>query len=129
MPTAIDLGALAAEIKAAQDSALQLPPFTTRVPGFDLSVAYKVARLVHRSRLTEGAKPIGRKIGFTNADMWSKFGVCEPIWVHIYERLLFSYRPHMLPVRWKGLLNRRSNLRSCSTFGLLRRPTENSSIS
>ena len=85
MPTTLDLGVLALELKAAQDRALQIQPFTTRVPGFDLSAAYEVAHLIHRARLTEGAKPVGRKIGFTNPSMWSKFGVCEPIWAYIYD--------------------------------------------
>jgi 2-oxo-3-hexenedioate decarboxylase len=85
MPTALDLRALALEMKAAQDSALQVEPFTTRLPTFDLPTAYEVAHLIHRARLTEGAKPIGRKIGFTNPDMWSKFGVREPIWAFIYD--------------------------------------------
>lgn len=85
MPTAVDLRAIALEMKAAQDSAHQVVPFTTRLPDFDLSAAYEVAHLVHRARLTEGAKSVGRKIGFTNPDMWTKFGVREPIWAYIYD--------------------------------------------
>jgi len=85
MRTPLDLPALALEMKAAQDAARQLVPFTTRLPEFDLSAAYEVAHLVHRARLTEGAKPVGRKIGFTNPDMWAKFGVREPIWAYMYD--------------------------------------------
>jgi len=85
MPTPLDLRALALEMKAAQDSAHQIEPFTARLPAFDLSAAYEVANVIHRARLAEGAKPIGRKIGFTNPDMWSKFGVREPIWAYIYD--------------------------------------------
>ena len=85
MPSELDLEALALEMKAAQDSVEQVQPFTTRVQGFDLSAAYKVAHLIHDVRLTEGATPVGRKIGFTNPNMWSKFGVCEPIWAYIYD--------------------------------------------
>jgi 2-oxo-3-hexenedioate decarboxylase len=85
MPTALDLRALALEMKTAQDSVHQVEPFTTRLPAFDLSAAYEVAHLIHRARLAEGAKPVGRKIGFTNPDMWSKFGVREPIWAYIYD--------------------------------------------
>lgn len=85
MRTPLDLRALALEMKAAQDAARQLVPFTTRLPDFDLSAAYEVALLVHRARLTEGAKPVGRKIGFTNPDMWAKFSVREPIWAYMYD--------------------------------------------
>lgn len=85
MPTQLDLRALAFEMKAAQDSAHQVEPFTTRLPVFDLAAAYEVAHIIHRARLAEGAKPVGRKIGFTNPDMWTTFGVCEPIWAYIYD--------------------------------------------
>ena len=86
MPTDLDLCAIASEIKTAQDTVRQIEPFTTRLQGFDMSAAYEVAHLVHRARLTEGAKPVGRKIGFTNPDMWSRFGVREPVWSYIYDR-------------------------------------------
>jgi 2-oxo-3-hexenedioate decarboxylase len=85
MPTAFDLHMLAQEMKAAQDSARQVEPITARWPDFDLAAAYEVAHLVHRARLAGGARPIGRKIGFTNPDMWSRYGVREPIWAHVYD--------------------------------------------
>lgn len=85
MSTQIDLQDIAQEIKAAQDSVRQVEPFTTRVPAFDLPAAYKVAHLVHGARMAEGARPVGRKIGFTNPDMWNKFGVREPVWAFIYD--------------------------------------------
>jgi len=85
MPVALDLRALASEMKAAQDSARQIEPFTTRLPSFDVSAGYEVAHLVHRARLADGAKAIGRKIGFTNPEMWARFGVREPIWAYVYD--------------------------------------------
>jgi 2-oxo-3-hexenedioate decarboxylase len=83
--TTADLLALAQEIKAAQDTARQLEPFSARFPGFDLAAAYEVAAHVHRARLAEGARPVGRKIGFTNPAMWARYGVREPIWAHVYD--------------------------------------------
>lgn len=80
-----DLHTLALEMKTAQDFVRQIQPFTARFPGFDLAAGYEVSNLIHRERLAEGAKAIGRKVGFTNPDMWAKFGVCEPIWAHIYD--------------------------------------------
>ena len=44
-----------------------------------------MAQIVHEMRLKEGATPVGRKIGFTNPEMWSIYGVCEPIWGYIYN--------------------------------------------
>lgn len=81
----LDLRDLALEMKTAQDSMHQIRPFTDRFPTFDLPAAYEVANHIHHARLAEGARPVGRKIGFTNPDMWSKFGVREPIWAYIYD--------------------------------------------
>lgn len=92
MPESLDLEALSREMQIAQDTGRSIETFTSRFPGFDLEVAYKVARLVHHVRITEGASPVGRKIGFTNPDMWSVYGVREPIWAHLYDTTV-SFMP------------------------------------
>ena len=63
MPELLDLEALSQEMQMAQDTGRSIETFTSRFPGFDLEAAYKVARLIHRARLAEGARPIGRKTG------------------------------------------------------------------
>jgi 2-keto-4-pentenoate hydratase len=35
-----------------------------------------------------GAKPVGRKIGFTNRSIWPKYGVHQPIWGTVYDSSL-----------------------------------------
>ena len=82
----LNLSALAMQIKNAQDEARQIEPFTARHRDFDIPTAYEVARLVHEARLAEGATAVGRKIGFTNPQMWSLYGVDEPVWAHVYDR-------------------------------------------
>ena len=86
MKDVIDLRAIAQEMKAAQDEVRQIAPFTSRFTGFDNEAAYNVARLIHDQRVEEGFVPIGRKIGFTNPEMWDLYGVREPIWAPIYDR-------------------------------------------
>ena len=81
----INLQIIADEIKAAQDECKQIVPLTSQLSGFSNSKAYAVAQLVHEMRIKEGAKPVGRKIGFTNPKMWSIYGVCEPVWGYIYD--------------------------------------------
>lgn len=76
---------IAREMKAAQDLCRQIEPLSARISGFDNAAAYEVARLIHQARIREGASPIGRKIGFTNRDMWRVFGVHEPIWAFVYD--------------------------------------------
>ena len=73
-------------MKAAQDEVRQIEPFSSRPGAFDISSAYEVSRLIHEARLAEGCVPVGRKIGFTNPDMWALYGVREPIWAYMYDR-------------------------------------------
>lgn len=80
------LRAFAIEMKHAQDDGGQIKPFTSRMADFDASHAYAVACLVHDARCAEGVVPVGRKIGFTNPDMWIEYGVDAPIWSYIYDR-------------------------------------------
>lgn len=82
---AMDLESIAAEMMAAQEAGYQVEPVTDRFPGFDLHQAYAVAALIHRAKQAGGANPVGRKIGFTNPDMWARYGVREPIWAYVYD--------------------------------------------
>ncbi len=85
MLTSTAIRDIAREMRAAQDEMRQLTPFSARVPGFDLASAYAAADLMHEARVADGARLVGRKIGFTNADMWSQYGVREPVWAYVYE--------------------------------------------
>ena len=85
MKHGINLQTIAHEIKVAQDQCGQIEPFTSRLKGFGNAEAYAVAHLIHEMRLNEGAVALGRKIGFTNPEMWSIYGVNEPIWGYIYD--------------------------------------------
>lgn len=88
----VDLHAIALEVKAAQDSGSQIEPLSSRFPGFDVPAAYRVADLVHRRRLAEGATVAGRKLGFTNSGIWEKYGVEAPIWGYVYDETVHRCR-------------------------------------
>lgn len=77
---------IAQTIKAAQNQNRQIEPFTAQFRSFDEALAYEVSGLVHEARISEGAVPVGRKLGFTNPEMWSLYGVKAPIWAHVYDR-------------------------------------------
>lgn len=78
--------AVAKTIKQAQNTSSQIQPITTQFPDFDLNDAYEIAKLIHQMRLEEGYKPVGRKIGFTNTNMWAEYGVGAPIWSYMYDK-------------------------------------------
>jgi len=77
---------IASELIRSQDDCIQLSPITARYSSFNITDAYKVAKLIHEQRLEEGWVPVGRKIGFTNTNMWPIYGVCEPVWAFMYDR-------------------------------------------
>lgn len=85
MLTDQEIEKIALDMHAAQAGVRQIPPFTSRFPEFDLPAAYAVAHRVHHARVAQGARPVGRKIGFTNADMWSLYGVGAPVWGYMYD--------------------------------------------
>lgn len=72
-------------ILKTQDEVTQIPPISDAWADFDLPSGYAVGRLVHQRRLADGAIAIGRKIGFTNPEMWSIYGVVAPIWGYVYQ--------------------------------------------
>lgn len=80
-----DLHTIVGEMKAAQEEARQIEPFTSQFSGFDVASAYEVAHLIHEARLEEGNVSVGRKIGFTNPALWDVYGVREPIWAYVYD--------------------------------------------
>ena len=92
MLTVADRQAIALQIKTAQDQGLPLTPITSQHTDFDVATAYAVADIVHAMRLAEGARVVGRKIGFTNPAMWSQYGVSSPVWAYLYDTTV-TYLP------------------------------------
>lgn len=81
----MNLDAIAQELVAAQDRCTLIAPITDALPAFDQAAAYAIALRVHRTRLQAGAHVVGRKIGFTNRNIWPEYGVYEPIWAYVYD--------------------------------------------
>ncbi len=77
--------AIADEVLTAFDTRRQIAPFSKRLADFDLGVAYEVAAAIRKRRKARGERPVGRKIGFTNRNMWSKYDVFTPIWGDMYD--------------------------------------------
>lgn len=85
----LDLDRVAAEaISVLGRNGQQIAPFSSRNPALDLSEAYRVTPVVRRLREARGEKVLGRKIGFTNRNIWSQYGVYAPIWGYVYDSTL-----------------------------------------
>jgi len=82
---AADLETIADEVYAAAAAARQVPPFTSRPPGLTFDEAYRATALLNARRQAKGEKQLGRKIGFTNRNIWGEYKVYAPIWGYIYD--------------------------------------------
>ena len=71
---------------AAYDGACTLPPITSTRPAFDVADAYDVLHEIEARRVASGWQTCGRKIGFTNRTIWSRYGVYQPMWAHVWTR-------------------------------------------
>ncbi len=81
-----DAHAIAEEVIAAWSSRAQIPTFSSRPGGLTLAQAYQVTPLLRASFEARGETITGRKIGFTNREMWKAFGVEAPIWGYTTSR-------------------------------------------
>jgi len=78
-----DVKAVADDVLASLSSQRQIPTFYSRPAGLTLDQAYQVTSLLRAAFEARGEKIIGRKIGFTNREMWKVYGVQSPIWGYI----------------------------------------------
>jgi 2-keto-4-pentenoate hydratase len=77
--------AIAAEILAALDRAEQIEPYSRRFPELPADAAYAVTAELRRLRIARGERQVGRKIGFTNRNIWPEYDVYAPIWGDMYD--------------------------------------------
>jgi 2-keto-4-pentenoate hydratase len=87
--------------------------------------SYAAARALHEARVREGWRPLGRKVGFTNRNIWPRYGVYEPIWGTVYDRTLLRAKDGSCSVSLEGLAQPRIEPEIC--FGLRAAPRSSAS--
>lgn len=55
-----------------------IPPLSAKAP-LSVADAYDIVKSIMDVRIAQGEQVVGRKIGFTNRKIWSKYGVSDPI--------------------------------------------------
>ncbi|RJF99583.1 2-keto-4-pentenoate hydratase [Noviherbaspirillum saxi] len=67
----------------------QLMPPLSAESSLSIADSYDIVRCTMDIRIAQGETPIGRKIGFTNRKIWSKYGEREPIrtpiWTPVFD--------------------------------------------
>jgi 2-oxo-3-hexenedioate decarboxylase len=81
---------------------------------------YGAAQKLHAERIAQGWQAVGRKIGFTNRNIWPRYGVYEPIWGTVYDRTLIVAQGGRATVPLEGLAHPRIEPEIC--FGLKSAP-------
>jgi 2-oxo-3-hexenedioate decarboxylase len=84
----LDTKVIAVELLDALDRGGTIASLVERHPGFDWDEAYEVAADILQLRRERGERTVGRKIGFTNRNIWPEYGATSPIWAHVYDRTL-----------------------------------------
>ena len=74
---------IAAAVLAALYARTPLARFTARPGGLSLDDAYAVTPRLRAAFEARGEKILGRKIGFTNRNIWAQYGVYAPIWGYV----------------------------------------------
>ncbi|HEX5464083.1 MAG TPA: 4-oxalocrotonate decarboxylase, partial [Burkholderiales bacterium] len=82
---AAEIDRIATELLDAQDRGHTIASIVARYPEFDWETAYAIAAQLDSRRRARGARAIGRKIGFTNRNIWAEYGATAPIWAHVYD--------------------------------------------
>lgn len=103
-------GEIAATLLHALDRGKTIPPITGTHPGFGWEDAYEVAARIVQLRLARGERPVGRKIGFTNRNIWAEYGATSPIWAHVYDRTLIRTRENKATLSLRGSVQPRIEL-------------------
>lgn len=94
---------LGEELISLHENPRLVPGFAARHPGLTPEAGYIAARALHRHRLSQGWKLVGRKVGFTNRTLWAKYGVHEPMWGSVYDQTLIFSKSDAATVKLDGL--------------------------
>jgi 2-oxo-3-hexenedioate decarboxylase len=76
---------IAKRVLAAHDEGATIERIVDTVAGFDVPAAYRVSAAIVAMRRTRGERPVGWKIGYTNAAVQQHYGVLHPIWGRMYD--------------------------------------------
>ncbi|MGB6350495.1 MAG: hydratase [Pseudolabrys sp.] len=80
-----DIKAISREVLTSLSTHNQIPTFSSRPGGLTLDEAYRVTPMLRAAFEARGEKILGRKIGFTNREMWKVYAAKAPIWGYVTD--------------------------------------------
>src|SRR5215470_2214341 len=95
-----DIKAVADDVLTSLSGHRQIPTFSSRPVGLTLDQAYQVTSLLRAAFEARGEKITGRKIGFTNREMWKVYDVQSPIWGYVTDHTMHELASNrVMPVK------------------------------
>lgn len=83
--------ALAEAELACYDACRAIAPPSGGDPVLDMAKGYHVLARILELRRARGERAVGRKVGFTNRNIWPQYGVDSPCWAPVYDTTLAQY--------------------------------------
>ena len=99
---ASDINSTARELLDAYDNGTLADAPSENYPEFDWTMAYDVVSRIGDMRRTRGERSVGRKIGFTNRNIWAEYGATSPIWSHMYDSTVIFAQQNKAEVHLRG---------------------------
>jgi 2-keto-4-pentenoate hydratase len=93
---------IATELLHALDTGRTVTTISAREPAFGWEQAYAVAAQIVKQRRARGEQTVGRKIGFTNRNIWPEYGATSPIWAHVYDDTVYYAKDNVVLISLKG---------------------------
>ncbi|GFG62253.1 2-keto-4-pentenoate hydratase [Mycolicibacterium murale] len=78
---------LAADLAEAERSRVPIDPLTAAYPDIDVVDAYEIQLINIRSRVADGARVVGHKVGLSSEAMQKMMGVDEPDYGHLLAEM------------------------------------------
>ena len=96
--------AIAHELLLARAKSAPLPPYSSLGKGLSVDTAYDISAEMLKLRRAKGEQVVGRKIGFTNRNIWPEYGVDAPIWNYVFDSTIRFARDNTGVQSLKGAL-------------------------
>ena len=97
-----DTQTTARKLLDAYDNGSMIATPSARAADFDWNAAYEVAAEMVRLRRARGERCAGRKIGFTNRNIWAEYGATSPIWAHVYDSTVIHAKGNAATISLRG---------------------------
>lgn len=119
----LNIQRLASAAEEARKTGVQIQPFTDS-QALSHEQAYQIAAACRGLRRNSGATPVGRKIGFTNKNIWPEYNIDASIWSYMYNNTVEDVVPGQT-INLSSIWNLEPKIEPEIVFGISKTPRAN----